>query len=308
MGPWTVNSDVPEVCSTTWASAPRSAMARRIIHRIRVWMTSLVTTLKSSSPRRVTVRSASMPPAGVAPGRVDDLADLGVDVGRREVVQDPAGVGAGDPELGHERHVHDPDGLAHGDVLEPGPFEGVAPPEGGLGGGVVRGLALSREPEGELPAHRHAEAGPLGHELGVDGAAPDAPGGDRLPVGEHRVAEQRPQQLDGAVRAIGPGGLVAQGPVDVVVGHVLGGHALGHPVGHHRAHAPAEQDPQRVEAGRHPQPVHLRRRPEVRVQVGGEGLRAAEQLLDADVLQGGDRGRWRPRRRGPSGPSPGPGW
>ena len=222
----------------------------------------------------------------VADRRIDDLAELGVDVRHDESVQHGEGVGALDGELAHERHVEQPDPLAHRPVL--GLDERVVPLAAPGLHHLRQLVGAAGEEQRPLPAGRRVEVGAVGDEALVHRGTPHPPRRRGSPSRRRGVAEEHAELLDGAVAAVGPRRLVGLGAVGRVAREVHRRHPGRDPVGEHVADAPAEQDAERVEAAGEEEPGALGRLAEEWVDVGGEGLRAAEELAHPDVRQRGD--------------------
>ena len=118
------------------------------------------------------VRSASMPPRGVAELRVGQRARRLVEVVRGDALERRKRAFAHDLELRERAHVDERDALAHGAMLL---GDGAEPVRPALEGGAVGGVhAVGREPVRPLPAVARAEHGAPGREKAVQRRAPAA--------------------------------------------------------------------------------------------------------------------------------------
>ena len=95
----------------------------------------------------------------VEPLRVGDESRFAVHARGAHVVQDRAGIGALDPELRHERHVHEAHALADGLMLASPRVEPVLPAPGQLSDLCL--LTGPGVPVGALPAGDVTEVGAL---------------------------------------------------------------------------------------------------------------------------------------------------
>ena len=223
------------------------------------------------------------PAVVVEPLGVGDPPRLAVHVAGRQLVEHRARVGAGHRELRHERHVHQPDALAHravlvGPLLEP---RRVAP--GRLGDRVAPGPG---EPVGALPA---------GH-LAQQPAVADQPLVHRREQPVARRAQLLARRVGGVhgaedlgrpVAAVRRLELVGAEAGDVPRGDVDVGQPGDDPVREHAAEPAGGQHADGVHAGGDEVVADARRLADGRHQVGRERLGAAEERPHPDLE--GDR-------------------
>ena len=233
---------------------------------------------RESRDRRVHLDAAAV----VAEERVDDPAELDVDIGHAEPLQPGQRPRALHDELRIGREVeqrHAPTSGGHllTDRPEPRrPVEVVAP------SGLLRRSGL--EPRRPLPARRLAERRTGGAELTFERQTSDASsrrGLERRPV--HRV--EAPEGLRRLL--VEPSAIVGPPPRprDVDLGEIHRGVAFDDPLGERLPCARAVDDSLRVEPGRDPEARGLGELAEMEVRVGGEALRTSEVVLEADVAE-----------------------
>ena len=219
-------------------------------------------------------------PGLVQPLGVGDHTRLAVHPVRRQLLQQPAGVATLDQELGHERHVHQGDPLAHRPMLV-GPVAEPARPAPGQRAGIRRDPRAG-VPVGSLPAADVAEAGSRLDQPVVNRRALHPARGLHRPA---RVVAlvHLPERLHRAGPAVLRVGLVAMQPVDVQAGDVDVGAPGDDPVRQRPAESAAGQDADRVQPGCDEVVPQLGRLADHRRQVGGERLGAAEELPHPQV-------------------------
>ena len=214
-----------------------------------------VTTRNRSSPSRVTVTSATIPPRAVQKLRVDDASRVAVDPVAGDAFEQGQSAGALDIDLAERGHVDQADAIADRGVLRGHVLEPRRPHPAELA------LVGSRAPPGlprvevvrALPAVLGAErrAGFLEPAVERREAVRPAP-----LVGVERVAEAVVVLVDLAAGGLDLGGRPVRGaePPRAVAARVELGLAGRHPLGDRLSDTACAAEAVQREAGRHPVP------------------------------------------------------
>ena len=197
------------------------------------------------------------------------------------MVQEGFGLRPLDPKFAERRHIIKPHARTNGGMFGGLIFKPILPPPSVSVGAL---LTWPGEPICPLPASKFTHDAAVFQQMHVNRAAPDAPRGGLLAVGEV-IGVEEPQRFGRARRQIGSIALKGLHSRDVYVAQIKGFLPILHPLRQRHAGTARGLDTDGVEPGGDPDIVHLRRLAEVIGIIGRETFGAVKEGMNPRLRQ-----------------------